>query len=136
MLQTHYSISKIRINPLNIILQGFFMTKETVFSNAQIVLANRVMHANVVVRHKLIKEVDDGNIATKTPIDLEIDQYTFSTHAGHEEILEFAKECKAKHVVVYHTDPNHARPPLADALEAQGHQVHCPINGKSYTIVE
>ena len=83
--------------------------------------------------------LDEGKIpifGNKTQVDLEIDQFTFSTHSGHEEILQFAKSCNAKHVVVYHTDPNHARPPLAEALEAQGHKVICPINGKSYNITE
>jgi putative mRNA 3-end processing factor len=64
-------------------------------------------------------------------IDLEWKQFSFSTHAGHKEILDFAKACEAKHVVVYHTDPNHARPPLVEALEAQGHTVHEPVNGVS-----
>jgi len=67
-------------------------------------------------------------------IDLDIEQFSFSTHAGHQEIVEFAKACEAKHVVVYHTDPNHARPPLVAALEEQGHTVHEPKNGVSYII--
>jgi len=37
-------------------------------------------------------------------------------------------------VVVYHTDPNHARPPLVEALQEQGHIVHEPKNGESYII--
>ena len=28
-------------------------------------------------------------------IDLEIQQFSFSTHAGHQEILDFAKACRA-----------------------------------------
>ena len=39
--------------------------------------------------------------------------------------------CQAEEVVVYHTDPNHARPPLVEALEANGHIVHTPVNGVS-----
>ncbi|MDA0648811.1 MAG: MBL fold metallo-hydrolase [archaeon] len=66
-----------------------------------------------------------------TEISLELDQFTFSTHAGHKEIVEFAKACEAEEVVVYHTDPNHARPPLVEALEANGHIVHTPVNGVS-----
>ena len=64
-------------------------------------------------------------------IDLEVDQYSFSTHAGHQEIVEFATQCQAEEVVIYHSDPTMARPPLADALEANGHHVHTPENGIS-----
>lgn len=64
-------------------------------------------------------------------IRLESDRFNFSTHAGHQEILDFAKACKAKNVVVYHTDPTHARPPLVTALEEAGHTVYQPVNGKS-----
>jgi len=66
-----------------------------------------------------------------SPIDLEVDQYSFSTHAGHQEIVEFATQCQAEDVVIYHSDPTMARPPLADALEANGHRVHTPENGIS-----
>ncbi|MDC0556507.1 MBL fold metallo-hydrolase [Candidatus Poseidoniaceae archaeon] len=70
----------------------------------------------------------------RTPIDLEVSQYSFSTHAGHSEIVDFAKQCEAETVVVYHTDPNHARPPLVEELESNGHTVHTPINGQSTII--
>ena len=69
-----------------------------------------------------------GKLST---IDLEVDQYSFSTHAGHQEIVEFATQCQAEDVVIYHSDPTMARPPLADALEANGHRVHTPENGIS-----
>ena len=80
---------------------------------------------------------DDGKIrifGNVCEIDLEWDTFGFSTHAGHNEIVEFAKECGATDVVVYHTDPINARPPLVEALEANGHIVHQPINGQSYII--
>ena len=70
----------------------------------------------------------------RVDVSLQTEQFSFSTHAGHQEILDFAKACQAKHVVVYHTDPNHARPPLVKALTEQGHVVHEPKNGKSYVI--
>lgn len=67
----------------------------------------------------------------ETTINLEVDQFTFSTHSGHSEIVNFASQCEAETVVVYHTDPTHARPPLVEALEANGHEVHTPVNGIS-----
>jgi len=71
----------------------------------------------------------------RTPIDLDVHQYSFSTHAGHSEIVKFAQECEAETVVVYHTDPDHARPPLVKELEENGHTVHTPINGESRIII-
>lgn len=67
----------------------------------------------------------------ETTIDLEVDQFSFSTHSGHSEIVDFALKCEAETVVVYHTDPTNARPPLVEALEANGHEVHTPVNGIS-----
>ena len=64
-------------------------------------------------------------------IELDVDQYSFSTHAGHQEIVDFAEQCQAEDVVIYHSDPTMARPPLAEALEKNGHQVHVPENGIS-----
>ena len=64
-------------------------------------------------------------------IELEVDQYSFSTHAGHQEIVQFAEECQAEDIVIYHSDPTMARPPLAEALETNGHRVHTPENGIS-----
>jgi len=64
-------------------------------------------------------------------IELDVDQYSFSTHAGHQEIVQFAEECQAEDVVIYHSDPNMARPPLAEELESKGHRVHVPENGIS-----
>ena len=57
--------------------------------------------------------------------------YSFSTHAGHKEIIDFAAACEAEEVVIYHTDPKNARPPLVEALEKNGHIVHTPVNGVS-----
>ncbi len=67
-------------------------------------------------------------------IPLHTEQFSFSTHAGHQEIIDFAKACEAKHIVIYHTDPNQARPPLVKELRELGHVVHEPKNGESYVI--
>ncbi len=55
--------------------------------------------------------------------------------SGHSEIVKFAQDCEAETVVVYHTDPSHARPPLVEELESNGHTVHTPLNGES-TIID
>jgi putative mRNA 3-end processing factor len=64
-------------------------------------------------------------------IELEINQFSFSTHAGHSEIINFAKDCEAETVVIYHSDSTNARPELAKDLESNGHIVHTPENGIS-----
>ena len=48
-------------------------------------------------------------------VSLDMEQFSFSTHAGHQEILDFAKACEAKHVVVYHTIQSRTTP-LVEAL--------------------
>ena len=81
--------------------------------------------------------LDKGKIPIwdkETTINLEVDQFSFSTHAGHSEIVDFASKCEAETVVVYHTDPTHARPPLVESLEANGHEVHTPVNGISINL--
>jgi putative mRNA 3-end processing factor len=77
---------------------------------------------------------DEGKInifGNETDIPLEWKSYSFSTHAGHKEIVDFAAACDAEEVIVYHTDPTNARPPLVAALEKNGHIVHNPVNGIS-----
>ena len=64
------------------------MAKETVFSNGQIVLVDQVMHGNVVVRDKLIREVDDRHTVTKTSIDLEGDYLLPGLIELHTDSLE------------------------------------------------
>ena len=67
-------------------------------------------------------------------ISLNWESFSFSTHAGHKEITEFIYSCDPKDVIIYHTDPNNARPHLVEELEKNGITTHSPENGKSYTI--
>ena len=67
-------------------------------------------------------------------IQLNWETYSFSTHAGHNEIVQFAKDCNASEVVIYHADPDTARPALVEELSSLGMQVHSPENGVSYTL--
>ena len=80
---------------------------------------------------KLQTEGKVNIFGNETEIPLEWNSYSFSTHAGHKEIVDFAAACEAEEVVIYHTDPNNARPPLVEALEKNGHIVHNPVNGVS-----
>ena len=95
---------------------------------------------NRVTEHveKEIEKLGEGSAGTGAVSSLRAvygqSQFSFSTHAGHSEIVKFAEECQAETVVVYHTDPNHARPLLVEDLESRGHTVHTPINGESTII--
>ena len=80
---------------------------------------------------KLQNEGKINIFGNETDISLEWESYSFSTHAGQKQIVDFAAACEAKEVVVYHTDPSHARPPLVEELEKNGHIVHNPVNGIS-----
>ena len=66
---------------------------------------------------------------TITPVPLEVERFHFSTHAGASELLEFAKACEPKHIVLFHADPA-GRPALAERLKSEtGAEVHLPVNG-------
>ena len=67
-------------------------------------------------------------------IPLNWEKFSFFTHAGHKEITEFVYDCEPEEVVIYHTDPNEARPHLVTELEKSGIKTHSPINGESYNI--
>ena len=70
----------------------------------------------------------------KTRIDLEVKQLSFSTHAGHNEIVKFVEDCDPENVVIYHSDPETARPHLDSDLLKLGFNVESPMNGDSHII--
>lgn len=72
-----------------------------------------------------------GNII---PINLEVKRYDFSTHAGHKELVNFAKKCEAKDVILYHCDNKTSKPKLKESLLELGITVHDSNNRKTYYI--
>ncbi len=70
----------------------------------------------------------------ETNISLNWERFSFSTHAGHKEITEFIYSCNPEDVVIYHSDPENARPHLIDELQNSGINTHSPENGQSYII--
>ncbi len=51
--------------------------------------------------------LDNGMIRDKgatVPVECDIEKYDFSAHAGHEELVEFAKGCDPERVVLCHGD--------------------------------
>lgn len=41
-------------------------------------------------------------------IDCEVQYYDFSAHAGHSELIDFAKDCKPEKIVLFHSDNRQA----------------------------
>ena len=65
-----------------------------------------------------------GNL---TQIDLDVDQFQLSNHAGHSELEAFVRECKPKHVVFFHGDAE-ARTAIG-AEFTQNPTPQFPVNG-------
>ena len=64
-----------------------------------------------------------GNI---TPIDLDVEQFSLSNHAGQKELASFARACAPRHVVIFHADQE-GREALS-AVFAEEMKVHLPTN--------
>ena len=73
--------------------------------------------------------IDEGKLpiyGKNVTLDLEVDKFDLSNHAGHEELSNFARACKPKELVIFHSDLVAAR-----AIEkelAREMKVHIPSN--------
>lgn len=67
-------------------------------------------------------EVDGARLK----VECQVDRFDFSSHAGHEDLVRFAKKSRARHVVLFHGD--HPEPLMEDI----GHfaDVHAPAIGE------
>lgn len=66
--------------------------------------------------------IDFGNGAGPQKVHCEVRSFDFSGHAGHSEIVEFAKRCEPEHIVLFHSDDRRI---LAEAL-SEFAKVHTP----------
>ncbi len=64
-------------------------------------------------------------------VECEVQKYDFSAHAGHDELVAFAKGCSPEKVVLMHGDN---REPLALSLRKEGFEVLLPMNGEKFTL--
>ncbi|MBU0684357.1 MAG: MBL fold metallo-hydrolase [Thermoplasmatota archaeon] len=64
-------------------------------------------------------------------VDCEVRKFDFSAHAGHDELLAFAKGCSPEKIVLMHGDE---REILAGDLRAQGFEVLLPKNGEKFVL--
>ena len=62
----------------------------------------------------------------KVDVACEVDYFDFSAHAGHSELIEFAKACKPEKIVLFHSDN---RTPLVGPMQEFA-QVFTPNNGE------
>ncbi len=67
----------------------------------------------------------------KEKIDMEINFFDFSAHAGHSELLEFAEKCDPEKIILMHGDNREA---LAKDLRAMDFEVFLPKNGEEFFI--
>ncbi len=64
------------------------------------------------------------------PVACEVRHFDFSAHAGHADLVDFARRTKAKDIVLFHGDNREAlEPELSDFAT-----VHMPNRGETFTI--
>jgi putative mRNA 3-end processing factor len=64
-------------------------------------------------------------------INCEVMKFDFSAHAGHDDLMAFAKGCSPQKIVLMHGDN---REILAGDLRSQGFEVLLPMNGEKWTL--
>jgi putative mRNA 3-end processing factor len=63
-------------------------------------------------------------------INMEVEHFDFSAHAGHKDLVDFAKKCDPEHIILYHGEE---RELIKNDLE-NSYTVHLPEDGKSYEL--
>jgi len=64
-------------------------------------------------------------------VECEVLKYDFSAHAGHNDLLEFAKRCDPEKIVLVHGDEPEL---LAADLRTEGYEVIAPKNGERWAL--
>ena len=63
-------------------------------------------------------------------INMSVEHYDFSAHAGQKELINFVKACDPEHIILYHSDN---RELLQTELESD-YKVHLPQDGKCFVL--
>jgi putative mRNA 3-end processing factor len=63
-------------------------------------------------------------------VDCEVQYYDFSAHAGHSELVEFAKKCKPEKIILFHSAN---RAPLVESLKDTA-EVLTPMKGERFSL--
>jgi putative mRNA 3-end processing factor len=70
-------------------------------------------NARLLVDHKML-----NFYGVKEKVDCEVEYFDFSAHAGHSELVDFAKKCSPEKIVVMHSDNRKALvKPLSEFAE-------------------
>ncbi|HIJ16341.1 MAG TPA: MBL fold metallo-hydrolase, partial [Thermoplasmata archaeon] len=64
-------------------------------------------------------------------VECEVLKFDFSAHAGHDDLVAFAKGCSPQKIVLCHGDH---REPLAEELRKEGFEVLLPMNGEKFVL--
>lgn len=67
-------------------------------------------------------------------INLEVDQFSFSNHADHSLLVDFAKEVDANDVILFHGNRGEGQELLKKDLESEEMTIHQPDNCQSYLL--
>ena len=67
-------------------------------------------------------------------IACEVDIFPLSTHAGHDEIIQFVEATGARDVVIYHSDRKLSQPALVQALSTPQRNVHTEKNDTEFIL--
>ena len=73
--------------------------------------------------------VDKGRLdfyGVREKIECEVEYFDFSAHAGHSQLINFAKACNPEKIVLMHSDNRDA---LVEPLKDVG-EVYCPKTGE------
>ena len=63
-------------------------------------------------------------------VNCEVQYYDFSAHAGHSELVEFAKKCNPEKIILFHSAD---RTPLVEALQDTA-EVLTPMKGEQFAL--
>lgn len=63
-------------------------------------------------------------------VDCEVQYYDFSAHAGHSELVEFAKQCKPEKIILFHSAN---RAPLVESLKDTA-EVLTPMKAERFSL--
>ena len=78
--------------------------------------------------------LDQGVIDVKgatVRVNCDVQKFDFSAHAGHDQLLEFARGCSPERIILCHGDQ---RELLADDLRQEGFEVLLPRNGEEFDL--
>lgn len=64
------------------------------------------------------------------PVHCEVDYFDFSAHAGHSELIDFAKKCNPEKIVLFHSEN---RAPLAEDLKDVA-EIYSPMESETITL--